>query len=139
MSLKLKLHPIKESNENIDVSILYHQDLKKISVKPYTKLEVVLKEIKLEDDVDYRKLNLSHILSEGELITIPIITLEACISINHDPIEKLILLNGVGEKTAEVIMLHRETQGLFKNIEDIMKVKGIGPKKYEKMEAQLCL
>ena len=62
-----------------------------------------------------------------------------CISINHDPIEVLMGLKGVGEKTAEVIIHHRETQGLFKSIEDIMKVKGIGPKKFEKMAAQLCL
>ena len=139
MSLKMNFHPIKESSENIDISILYHQDLKQLTVKPYTKLDVVLKDMVLEDDVDYRKINLSQILSEGDLITIPIITQETCVSINHDPIEKLILLNGIGEKTAQVIILHRETQGLFKSIEDIMKVKGIGPKKFEKMASQLCL
>lgn len=138
-TLKIKLHPIKESTENINIGILYHQELKQMSIKPYTKLDVILKEMHFNDDVDYRKLNLSHILSEGDLITIPIINDVVCISINHDPIEVLMGLKGVGEKTAEVIIHHRETQGLFKSIEDIMKVKGIGPKKFEKMAAQLCL
>lgn len=138
-SLKIKVHPITESTETIDISILYHQELKQISIKPYTKLDVILKEMTFNDDVDYRKLNLNHILSEGDLITIPILTQAQCVSINHDPIEMLMGLNGVGEKTAEVIIKHRETQGLFKTIEDIMKVKGIGPKKFEKMADQLCL
>jgi competence protein ComEA len=42
-------------------------------------------------------------------------------------------LPGIGEKTAENIIEHRNSNP-FSKPEDIMNVKGIGPKKFEKMK-----
>lgn len=42
-------------------------------------------------------------------------------------------LPGVGPATAEKIIEHRRVHGPFSRIEDLMKVKGIGPKKFEKL------
>ena len=42
-------------------------------------------------------------------------------------------LPGIGEKTALKIIEYRKTQ-VFKSIEDIKNVKGIGDKKYEKIK-----
>jgi competence protein ComEA len=39
-------------------------------------------------------------------------------------------LPGVGEKTADMIIEYRNSSR-FRKIEDIMNVKGIGPKKFE--------
>ena len=43
-------------------------------------------------------------------------------------------LPGIGEVMAERIIEFREQNGNFKNIEDIMLVKGIGIKKFEKIK-----
>ena len=40
-------------------------------------------------------------------------------------------LSGIGKKYAERIVKYREKHGPFKNVEDIMKVKGIGKKTLE--------
>jgi len=40
----------------------------------------------------------------------------------------------IGPKTAERIIEHRESQGPFRRIEDITKVKGIGPATFEQLE-----
>lgn len=42
-------------------------------------------------------------------------------------------LPGIGPATAEKIIEHRRTHGPFSRVEDLMKVKGIGPKKFEKL------
>ena len=42
-------------------------------------------------------------------------------------------LPGVGEATAEEIMNYRQEHGTMKSINDLMNVKGIGKKKFERM------
>lgn len=41
-------------------------------------------------------------------------------------------IKGVGLKKAKVIVAYREKHGMFNKVEDITKVKGIGPKLLEK-------
>ncbi len=62
---------------------------------------------------------------------------EKSVNINTASKDLLMQLPGVGKATAEKIIEHRETQGPFKRIEDIMKVKGIGQKKFDKMKIYL--
>jgi competence protein ComEA len=50
----------------------------------------------------------------------------------------LMKLPGIGQATAERIIEYREQEG-FDKIEDIMNVKGIGTKKYDKMRAHISL
>lgn len=59
---------------------------------------------------------------------------EKSININTATKEELVKLPGVGPSTAEKIIEYREKINGFKKIEDIMKVKGIGQKKFEKMK-----
>jgi competence protein ComEA len=47
-------------------------------------------------------------------------------------------LKGIGKKTAEKIILYRK-YNKFKKLEDLMKVKGIGPKKFEKIKVRISL
>ena len=56
------------------------------------------------------------------------------VNINTADSELLQTLPGIGPKTAERIIEYRETVGRFKSIEEIQDVKGIGPKKYEKLK-----
>ena len=53
------------------------------------------------------------------------------ININTATVEELVKLERVGPKYAARIIEYRETNGPFKTTEDIMKVKGIGPKTFE--------
>ena len=53
------------------------------------------------------------------------------ININTATVTELAKLKRVGKKFAERIVQYREINGPFAKAEDIMKVKGIGPKTYE--------
>jgi competence protein ComEA len=53
------------------------------------------------------------------------------INLNTATLEELITLDRIGPKYAQRIIDYRDTYGPFENIEDIMKVKGIGPKTFE--------
>ena len=53
------------------------------------------------------------------------------ININTAPADQLVQLKGVGPDYAAAIVAYREAEGPFKAPEDLMKVKGIGPKTFE--------
>lgn len=55
------------------------------------------------------------------------------ININTASKDELIRLPGVGEVTAERIIIYREEHGPFTTIEEIQNVKGIGKKKFERI------
>lgn len=55
----------------------------------------------------------------------------AVININACSAEDLTGLPGVGPKTAQLIIAHRRANGDFARVEDLLLVKGIGPKKYD--------
>ena len=56
------------------------------------------------------------------------------ININTAGEKDLISLKGIGPVFAERIISYRDTDGPFKSIEEIMNVKGIGPKKFDKIK-----
>lgn len=64
---------------------------------------------------------------------------EIMVNINTDKAYELMLLEGIGEKTAEKIIEYRKENGDFEVIEDLMKVNGIGKKKFEKMKDHICV
>ncbi len=61
------------------------------------------------------------------------------VNLNSASQEEIESLPGVGAKTAEKIISYRKQNGSFARIEDILLVKGIGPKKYEKMKDRLTV
>jgi len=60
------------------------------------------------------------------------------VNINTASIEELSALPGIGKSTAEKIVEHRKGQK-FKKISDLMDVKGIGEKKFEKIKSELSV
>ena len=56
------------------------------------------------------------------------------VNVNTATVEQLDLLPGVGPAVASRILEHREKNGSFKSAEDLMLVKGIGEKSFEKMK-----
>lgn len=61
------------------------------------------------------------------------------ISLNEAEVAGLTQLSGVGEKTAEAIISHREGLGGFTDVEQLLEVKGIGPAKYADLKDQVSL
>lgn len=61
------------------------------------------------------------------------------ISINTADIEALCLLNGIGRVKAGRIIEYRQEHGNFKSLNELINVKGIGPKTFEKLKDQISL
>lgn len=61
------------------------------------------------------------------------------ININTADSAELMTLYGVGEKISQRIIDYRETNGPFEVIEDIMKVSGIGEKRFANIKDKICV
>ena len=61
------------------------------------------------------------------------------ISINTADVEALTLLPGIGRVKAERIVEYRKENGKFKHASDLINVKGIGVKIFEKLKDQISL
>ena len=103
---------------------------KSYSLPAFSKVEDLLSMIELDEDADISVLNPNIILKDKDVIDIPKKTEVALISINTGSYDQLITLKGVGDKTAQAIIDHRRDHGLFQTLDELMNVKGIGPKKY---------
>ena len=56
------------------------------------------------------------------------------VNLNTATVAQLELLPGIGAKTAQRIIEHRQKNGSFKKIEELMNVRGIGEKSFLKLK-----
>jgi competence protein ComEA len=63
----------------------------------------------------------------------------AKVNINQANVTELQQLHGIGQKKAEAIVAYRQQHGPFQHIDDLQKVKGIGPALLNKNRARLAL
>lgn len=101
-------------------------------------------------------LNLARLLTDGEQVRV-LTTDEASaaafsgdargllppvgqpkVNINAATVEQLDSLPGIGPATAQKIVEDRMRNGPFRSPEDLMRVPGIGPKKFEVLEELIC-
>jgi competence protein ComEA len=61
------------------------------------------------------------------------------INLNTADVQQLTLLPGIGPSKAEKIILLRQELGTFTEVEELLKVKGIGPKTLDKMKPMITL
>ncbi|MBT5954311.1 ComEA family DNA-binding protein [bacterium] len=103
-------------------------------------------------DADLSSLNLAKSLSDGQKFQIPFINKEKTnpssflkkpaspiVNINNAPKNKLTTLPGIGPSTAQKIIDYREKKGGFRTLKDMLKIKGIGPKSFVKIEEMISL
>jgi competence protein ComEA len=95
-------------------------------------------------------INLAQSLEDGEKLDVPFIegvspvlatpvpevvsSTTELVNINTASIAELDTLPGIGPTTAQKIIDYREQNGLFRSIEDIINVSGIGPATYERLK-----
>ena len=63
----------------------------------------------------------------------------ASVDINKANEKDFASLKGVGDKKASMIVQYRKTNGCFKSVDDLSKVKGIGKKTIEKNRDELTI
>ncbi len=129
----------------------YQHDMKEIEVKGEVvspgvyevKWDATLKDIidvagGLSKDADTSSMNLTKNMEHRSVITVPKFQEKEKISINAASQEMLSTLNGIGPKIAQKIIEYRESTP-FQAIEDIMEVKGIGEKLFQKIKDDIAL
>ena len=104
----------------------------------------------LAEGADTSSLNLAAPLADGEKVHVPAEGEEVTassggassgdlVNLNNASVEQLDELPGVGEATARAIIEDREANGPFTTPEDLMRVSGIGEKKFAKLEGMICV
>ena len=112
----------------------------------------------LAEDADASTINLARVLSDGEHIDLPtkaeveaalaqgpaggasgVAAATSLVNINTADASALETLSGVGSATAQAIISDREQNGPFSSIEDLMRVDGIGEKKFAKLKDSICV
>jgi competence protein ComEA len=61
------------------------------------------------------------------------------VNINTAGVEELMALPGIGKAYAERILEYRQKNGPFKTAEDLLNVRGIGEKTFEKIKDRLTV
>lgn len=99
-------------------------------------------------EADVAALNLAEKLVDGKQIVVPKIGAAPAasssepngkVSLNSATAADLEQLDGVGQKTAQAIIAHRDKIGGFTAVEQLQDVKGIGPAKFAAIAAEVTL
>lgn len=61
------------------------------------------------------------------------------LDLNSATVKELSKLPGLGKKKAEAIIVYRDENGKFNNIDELKKVKGIGKKTLEKLRTYVTV
>jgi len=61
------------------------------------------------------------------------------VNLNQADVQKIAAVKGLGPKKAAAIIAYRKTNGKFKSIDDLTKVKGIGDKRLVKIKQYLTV
>lgn len=107
----------------------------------------------LSPNADAQKVNLAKVVEDGEKVCIPRVgdvvdssskkvgdaqkADSKLINVNQATVEELERLPGIGRTIAKRIVEYREKNGPFNGPSDLLKVKGIGEKKLEKIRGMI--
>ncbi|CAB1043230.1 ComEA family DNA-binding protein [Corynebacterium diphtheriae] len=69
----------------------------------------------------------------------PVPAADGRVRLNSATVAELEQLDGIGAKTAAAIVSYRDSHGGFGSLEELQKVKGIGPAKYQAIAQDLVL
>lgn len=92
-----------------------------------------------DKEVDYKQEVLDFNSQGFDNIQKKVLPAEKSININYAKREDLITLPGIGEKTAQNIIEYREKHRRFRNISELLNVKGIGDAKLAKIKKYIFI
>jgi len=75
----------------------------------------------------------------GGLVSRPAPALDARLDLNRATEAELALLPGIGPNRAQQIVKHRDRQGGFRAVDDLLDVPGIGPNTLQRIRADVCV
>lgn len=140
---------IPQNNQTNDITIQYYYvDIKGEIILPGVYLvnsNCLIKDIidmagGLTPDADITNINLAEGISNNQMIIIPSQDKKIeqnnnkLININTATKEQLMQLESIGESKANNIIAYRTKNGLFKSIEELKNVSGIGNEIYKKIK-----
>ena len=134
-----KIQTLQLEEPTISVTVKGEAKQQTIQIHPQAQVKGIIGLIELSELADVSSLNLNESLYDDMVVTVPKVQETTCISINSADIETLMSLDGIGGSTAKNIIDYRTQQGPFYLLDDLMLVKNIGPKKYEKIKDKICL
>ncbi|MEA1936061.1 MAG: helix-hairpin-helix domain-containing protein [Thermodesulfobacteriota bacterium] len=121
-------------------------------VPPNTTVSNLFRIAKVADTRKFNRKDFSVILGSGEKVIIDSdqvkigkidaakrITLDIPIDINNATAYDLSLIPGIGKKTAQAIVGLRRSTGGISSINDLLKIHGIGKKKFTKIKKYLAV
>ncbi|CAB0780546.1 ComEA family DNA-binding protein [Corynebacterium diphtheriae] len=96
------------------------------------------------DPAHIRGLNQAEKLVDSSQIVVggpsePVPAADGRVRLNSATVAELEQLDGIGAKTAAAIVSYRDSHGGFRSLEELQKVKGIGPAKYQAIAQDLVL
>lgn len=96
------------------------------------------------DPAHIRGLNQAEKLVDSSQIVVggpsePVPAADGRVRLNSTTVAELEQLDGIGAKTAAAIVSYRDSHGGFGSLEELQKVKGIGPAKYQAIAQDLVL
>ncbi|MCS6572079.1 ComEA family DNA-binding protein [Corynebacterium diphtheriae] len=96
------------------------------------------------DPAQIRGLNQAEKLVDSSQIVVggpsePVPAADGRVRLNSATVAELEQLDGIGAKTAAAIVSYRDSHGGFGSLEELQKVKGIGPAKYQAIAQDLVL
>lgn len=128
------------SNETVEIEVsvlMLDQSIERFSLPKGSTLEDLLKFIDC-NDCDFARFNPQQVLYPyDQIVLYP--KGQTCVSINASSLEELDQLNGIGPAIAQRIIDYRLEFGIFQRLEDLMNVKGIKEKLFEKVKDAICL
>ncbi|MDO5668686.1 MAG: ComEA family DNA-binding protein [Corynebacterium sp.] len=116
------------------------------TLAPGSRVHDALQVAEPHPDADLVALNLAQKLTDGQQLVVPVIgesppsgDSSSGVSLNSASAAELTSLPGVGPATAAAIVAHRDANGAFGAVDDLLQVKGIGPAKLEGLRDQATL
>lgn len=96
-------------------------------------------QMNLQKDVDYKQEVLDFNNRSFKKSTKKTLPAENSINLNSAPLEDLMKLPGIGQKTAQSILDLRSKMGKFNKVDDLLKVKGIGKTKLNNIKKYIFI